>query len=32
MQILLLNDVDIHLILKFKKSFEKNCPVFPKNP
>ena len=27
-----LNDMDIQLNLEFKKSFEKKCPVFPKNP
>ena len=32
MLILFLNDVDIHLILEFKNSFGKNCPVSPKNP
>jgi hypothetical protein len=24
--------MDIQLILEFKNSFGKNCPVFPKNP
>jgi hypothetical protein len=24
--------VDIKLLLEFKESFEKICPVFPKNP
>ena len=32
MLILFLNDVDMQLVLEFKNSFEKNCPVFPKNP
>ena len=27
-----LKDVDIQLILEFKNSFGKNCPVCPKNP
>ena len=27
-----LNDADIKLILEFKDSFGKFCPVFPKNP
>ena len=25
-------DVDIKILLEFKESFEKFCPVFPKNP
>ena len=32
MLILFLNDMDIQLILEFKNSFGKNCPVFPKIP
>ena len=32
MLILFLNDVDLQLILEFENNFDKNCPVFPKNP
>ena len=31
-KLFLLIDVDIKLLLKFKESFAKFCPVFPKNP